>query len=64
MIKNIRDNYRIYGLIIVEIAKKLILLDYGLSNTTFKIPNHSPKTIYSHINDYKVVCSCICNLYL
>jgi len=41
MIKKIRDNYRIYGLIIVETAKKLILLDYGLSNTTFKTFNHA-----------------------
>jgi hypothetical protein len=41
MIKSIRDNYRIYGLIIVEIAKKLIFLDYGLSNTTFEALNHA-----------------------
>jgi hypothetical protein len=39
MIKSIRKNYRIYGLIIVKIAKKLVL-DYGLSNATFEPPNH------------------------
>jgi hypothetical protein len=37
MIKNIGDNYRIYGLIIVKIAKKIIS---GLSNATFETPNH------------------------
>jgi hypothetical protein len=41
MIKNIGDNYRIYGLIIVKIIKKLLVLDYGLSNVTFEIPNHA-----------------------
>jgi len=30
MIKNIMDNYRIYGLIIIETAKNLLMLDYGL----------------------------------
>jgi hypothetical protein len=30
----------IYGLIIVKTAKKLLLLDYGLSNATFETPNH------------------------
>jgi hypothetical protein len=33
------DNYRIYGLIIVKIARKLLVLDYGFSNTTFEPPN-------------------------
>jgi hypothetical protein len=39
MIKHIGDNYRIYGLMIVKIAKKL--LDYGLSNATFETPTHA-----------------------
>jgi hypothetical protein len=38
MIKNIANNYRIYGLIIVKIAKKLI--DYGFSNAIFETLNH------------------------
>jgi len=40
MIKSIGDNYMIYGLIIVKIAKKLIMLNYVLSNATFETPNH------------------------
>jgi hypothetical protein len=40
MIKIIGDNYRIYGLIIIKIAKKSLVLDYGLSNATFETPNH------------------------
>jgi hypothetical protein len=40
MIKNIRDSYRIYGLIIIKTTKKLLMLDYGLSNATFETPNH------------------------
>ncbi len=40
-IKSIGDNYRIYGLIIVNIAKKLLVLDYGLSNAAFETPNHA-----------------------
>jgi hypothetical protein len=40
MIKRIWDNYRIYGLMIVKIAKKSLLLNYGLSNATFEILNH------------------------
>jgi hypothetical protein len=40
MIKNTRDNYRIYGLIIVKIAKNSLMLDYGLSNATFETPNY------------------------
>jgi hypothetical protein len=40
MIKSIINNYRIYGLIIVKIAKKLLVLDYGFSNVTFEITNH------------------------
>jgi hypothetical protein len=40
MIKNIRDNYRIYNLIIVYITKKSLVLNYGLSNITFESPNH------------------------
>jgi hypothetical protein len=31
----------IYGLIIVRTAKKSLMLDYGLSNTTFEPPNHA-----------------------
>jgi len=34
------DNYRIYGLIIVKTARKLLMLDYGFSNTTFEPPDH------------------------
>jgi hypothetical protein len=41
MIKTIRGNYTIYGLIIVKTTKKLLMLDYGLSNATFKPPNHA-----------------------
>jgi hypothetical protein len=41
VIKNIRDNYRIYGLIIVKIAKKSLMLDYGLSNATFETTDHA-----------------------
>jgi hypothetical protein len=41
MIRNITDNCRIYGLIIVKIAKKSLMLDYGLSNATFETPNHA-----------------------
>jgi hypothetical protein len=41
MTKSIGDNYRIYGLIIVELQKKLILLDYGLSTITFETLNHA-----------------------
>jgi hypothetical protein len=40
MIKNIANNYRIYGLIIVKTTKKSLVLDYGLSNATFEMPNH------------------------
>jgi hypothetical protein len=41
MIKNIGDNYKVYDLIIVKIAKKSLVLDYGLSNATFETPNHA-----------------------
>jgi hypothetical protein len=41
MIKNIEDNCRIYGLISVLNAKKLLMLDYGLSNVIFETPNHA-----------------------
>jgi hypothetical protein len=41
MIKNIRHNYRIYGLIIVKTTKKSLVLNYGLSNATFETPNHT-----------------------
>jgi hypothetical protein len=40
MIKSIGDNYKIYGLIIVKIIKKSLMLDYGFSNATFEPPNH------------------------
>jgi hypothetical protein len=40
MIKKIGDNYRIYDLIIVSTAKKLLMLNYGLLSATFKTPNH------------------------
>jgi hypothetical protein len=40
MIKSIGDKYRIYGLIIVKIVKKSLMLDYGLSNATFETLNH------------------------
>jgi hypothetical protein len=36
-----RDIYRIYGLIIVKIVKKSLILDYGLSNATFETPNRA-----------------------
>jgi hypothetical protein len=41
MIKSMGDNYRTYGLIIVKTAKKPLVLDYGLSNTTFEPLNHA-----------------------
>jgi hypothetical protein len=40
MIKSIRDSYRIYGLIIIKTTKKLLMLNYGLSNVTFETLNH------------------------
>jgi hypothetical protein len=40
MIKIIGDDYRIYGLIIVKITKKSLMLDYGVSNATFEMFNH------------------------
>jgi len=40
MIEIIWDNYKIYGLIIVKIAKKSLVLDYGLSNATFETLIH------------------------
>jgi hypothetical protein len=40
MIKKIGDNYGIYGLIFIKIAKKLLMLIYGLSNATFETPNY------------------------
>jgi hypothetical protein len=40
MIKSIGDNYRIYGLIIVKLVKKLLMLNYGFSNTTFEPFNY------------------------
>jgi hypothetical protein len=46
MIKRIGDNYRIYGLIIVKIAKKSLMLDYGFSNATFETPNHTFTQFY------------------
>jgi hypothetical protein len=46
MIKKIEDNYRIYGLLIVKTTKKLLVLDYGLSNATFETPNHA----FAHIS--------------
>jgi len=41
MMKSIKDNYRIYDVIIVKIVKKLLVLDYGFSNTIFEPPNHA-----------------------
>jgi hypothetical protein len=49
MIKNIGDNYRIYGLITVKIVKKSIMLDYGLSNAIFEPPNHAFAQTFSSI---------------
>jgi hypothetical protein len=43
MIKNIGDNYRTYGLIIVKTAKNLLVLNYGLSNAIFEPLNHAFK---------------------
>jgi hypothetical protein len=40
MIKRIKDNYKIYSLIIVKTTKKSLKLDYGLLNTTFDPLNH------------------------
>jgi hypothetical protein len=40
MIKIIGDNYKIYDLIIVKIAKKSRVLDCGLSNAIFETLNH------------------------
>jgi hypothetical protein len=41
MIKNIGINYRIYGLKLLKLQKKSLMLDYGLSNITFDPPNHA-----------------------
>jgi hypothetical protein len=41
MIKNIGDNNRIYDLIMVKIAKKSLMLNYGLSNTIYEKPTHA-----------------------
>jgi hypothetical protein len=41
MIESIGDNYRIYGLIIVKTAKKSLVFNYGLSNSTFETTNHA-----------------------
>jgi hypothetical protein len=49
MIKNIGDNYRIFGLIIVKIAKKSLVLNYGLSNATFEPPNHAFTHTYQNM---------------
>jgi hypothetical protein len=49
MIKIMRDNYRIYGLIIAEITKTSLVLDYGLSNATFETPNH----VFAHVSKKK-----------
>jgi hypothetical protein len=45
MIKNIGANYRIYGSVIVRTSRKLVVLDYGLSNATFETPNH----VFAHL---------------
>jgi len=39
--KNIGNNYKIYDLIIVKIVKKSLMLNYGLSITTFETCNHA-----------------------
>jgi hypothetical protein len=41
MIKSIKDNCIIYGLIIFKTIIFLLVLDYGLSNATFEPPNHA-----------------------
>jgi hypothetical protein len=41
MIKSMGDNYRTYGLIIAKTTKKLLILDYGISDATFEPPNHA-----------------------
>jgi len=43
MMKSIKDNYRIYDVIIVKIAKKLLVLDYG-----FQTPFLNHLTMLSH----------------
>ncbi len=44
------DNYRIYGLIIIKIAKKkTLMLNYGLSNATFEPPNHAFTQTYQNM---------------
>jgi hypothetical protein len=40
MIKSIRDNYRIYGLIIVKTTQKSLVLEYELLNAKFETLNH------------------------
>jgi len=59
MIKSIRDNYRIYGLIIVKIAKKSIMLDYGLSNATFETTNHVSTHAFIGVQANTELCACI-----
>ncbi len=49
MIKSIGDHYRIYGLVIVKIAKQSLVLDYGFSNATFETTNHA----FTHLHSFK-----------
>jgi hypothetical protein len=41
MIKSIKDNCKIYGLIIDKTTKKSLMLSYGLLNATFETLNHA-----------------------
>jgi hypothetical protein len=65
MIKIIGDNYRIYGLIIVKTIKKLLMLDYGLSNAIFETPNHAfaLECPCDHLSLYFCLwIICVCNM--
>jgi hypothetical protein len=48
MIKSIGDDYKIYGLIIVKIEKKSLMLNHGLSNATFETSNHTFALLKEH----------------
>jgi len=53
MIIDIKNNCRIYSLIIVKSTKKSLMLDYGFSNATFETPNHAFAHLSFEINQFQ-----------
>ncbi len=53
MIIDIKNNCRIYSLIIVKSTKKSLMLDYGFSNATFETPNHAFAQLSFEINQFQ-----------